>query len=85
MIFGAQGEIPIRIYQPHHDDLLPLMVYFHGGGFCFGSIDSHDAIARRYAMSLQAVVISVGYRLAPEHKYPAGVEDCYTATKWVGF
>ncbi len=52
-------------------------------GFCFGSISSHDAVARRYATSIPAVVISVDYRLAPEHKFPAGLQDCYAATLWV--
>ena len=53
-------------------------------GFAFGSIAGHDAIARRYASALQAVVVSVEYRLAPEHKFPAGLHDCYAATVWVG-
>lgn len=52
-------------------------------GFAFGSIASHDAVARRYASTLPAVVVSVDYRLAPEHKFPAGLHDCYAATVWV--
>ena len=52
-------------------------------GFAYGSIATHDAVARRYASSLPALVVSVDYRLAPEHKFPAGLQDCYAATVWV--
>ena len=82
---GPDGEVPVRIYKPNHEGAgLPLMVFYHGGGFCFGSVAGHDAVARRYAKHLAAVVVSVEYRLAPEHSFPAGLKDCYAATVWVG-
>jgi acetyl esterase len=76
------GGVPIRTYaQP----AMPsgLVVLFHGGGFCTGSIDSMDGIARELRHHSGAVVISVGYRLAPEHPYPAAVDDCDAVTRWV--
>jgi acetyl esterase len=58
-------------------------VYFHGGGWVVGSIDTHDAVAAALAVDLQGLVVSVDYRLAPEHPFPAGLEDCFQATRWV--
>ncbi len=78
---GPAGEIPIRIYRPA-GEALPMVVYFHGGGWVIGSIDSHDGYARALSKSANAVVVSVGYRLAPEHRYPAAAEDAYAATVW---
>ncbi len=75
------GEIPIRIYRPTKN-IAPLIVYFHGGGFVMRSIDSHDKVCRRLARDNSAVVISVGYRLAPEFKFPTAVYDCYDVTSW---
>lgn len=75
--------IPIRIYQPNKKQNLPLIVFFHGGGFVLRSIDSHDKACRRFAKISEAVVVSVGYRLAPEHKFPIPTEDAYDATLWV--
>jgi acetyl esterase len=74
--------IPIRIYTPNAQPQLPLLLYFHGGGFCIGSLESHDVICRRLANELRWKVIAVDYRLAPENAFPAGVEDCYAVTKW---
>ncbi len=75
-------EVPIRIYQPTNDKNLPLIVFYHGGGFVIRDIDSHDNACRRLAHDNQAVVVSVGYRLAPEYKFPIPHQDCYDATVW---
>jgi acetyl esterase len=80
---GPGGDIPIRIYAIEHGGLRPALVYFHGGGFVFGNLDTHDAVCRAIAKVSGAVVISVDYRLAPEHKFPAAVDDSYAATLWV--
>lgn len=80
---GDEGTIPVRVYRPESEGLLPIMVYYHGGGWCFCSIDSHDSVCRSYATACNAVVVSVGYRLAPEYPFPAGLNDCYAATAWV--
>jgi len=82
-VSGRGGPIPIRIYQPTNESSLPIIVYIHGGGFVLRSIDSHDKVCRRLARDNQAIVISIGYRLAPEHPFPAAVHDCYDVTKWV--
>ncbi|WP_234801969.1 alpha/beta hydrolase [Mycolicibacterium conceptionense] len=83
---GPAGEIPVRIYHPLDagaDTALPVLVYFHGGGFVLCDLDSHDSCCRRLANGIGAVVVSVDYRLAPEHPYPAAVEDSWAATEWV--
>lgn len=77
------ANIPIRIYRPSAKTNLPIITFFHGGGFVTRSIDSHDRVCRRLAKENQAVVVSVGYRLAPEYKFPVPVHDCYDATVWV--
>ena len=76
------GEIPVRIYIPEAKGPMPLLVYFHGGGWVIGTLDTHDGVCRHLAKQSQAVVVSVDYRLAPEHKFPAAAEDCYAATCW---
>ena len=77
-------EIRVRRYQPaDHDGPLPALVYIHGGGFVVGSLDLYDADCRRVAAEVGAVVFSVDYRLAPEHPFPAGLEDCYATLVWV--
>ena len=81
---GPGGEIPVRIYRPAHDGHLPILVYAHGGGFVFCDLDSHDALCRDIANRVPAVVVSVGYRLAPEHQWPAAAEDVYATTLWAG-
>lgn len=78
---SADG-VPVRVYRPDAAQALPLVVFVHGGGFVIGSINTHDATARRIARDARAVVVSVGYRLAPEHPFPAAVEDCWTALRW---
>src|SRR5580704_16670766 len=80
---GPDGEIPIRIYSSELSQPAPALVYFHGGGWVVCDLDSHDCICRSIAARSGAVVVSVDYRLAPEHKFPAAVIDCYAATKWV--
>lgn len=69
-------SIQTRVYHPQSEKKLPLILYFHGGGHVSGSLDTHDALCRRIAASTECVVLSVGYRLAPEYPYPAGIEDC---------
>jgi acetyl esterase len=73
--------IPVRIYEHDHPPA-GLVVYFHGGGFCIGSVGLMDNVARELAHCSDAVVVSVEYRLAPEHPYPAGLDDCETVTRW---
>jgi acetyl esterase len=80
---GPAGDIPIRIYASEHGEVRPALVYFHGGGFVFGNLETHDSVCRALAKESGAVVISVDYRLAPEHKFPAAVEDSHAATVWV--
>jgi acetyl esterase/lipase len=80
---GPAGDIPVRIYRPEGQGPLPALVYFHGGGWVIGSIETHDASCRDLANRVGCVVVSVDYRLAPEHRYPAAAEDCYAATRWV--
>ena len=80
---GPGGEIPIRVYWPNSAEPLPVVVYFHGGGWVLCDLDSHDAICRALAVGSNCTFVSVGYRLAPEHKFPAAVEDAYAATSWV--
>ena len=85
-ISTPSGEIPVRLFWPREarkDELLPIVVYFHGGGFVLCDLDTHDAIARALCHGADAIVMNVDYRLAPEHKFPAAVEDAYGATTWV--
>lgn len=78
------GDIPIRIYTPIGEGPFPVVVFYHGGGFTIGSLTSHDPVARRICAETEAVVVAVDYRLAPEHKFPAAVEDAFAALQWVG-
>ena len=64
-------------------DLAPALVFFHGGGWVIGDLDSHDVVCRKLAHEGELIVIAVDYRLAPEHKFPAAVDDAITATKWI--
>jgi acetyl esterase len=84
---GPAGDIPIRIYRPDvegagSDDTVPTMVFIHGGGFVIGNIETHDDHGHAICHDVECVVVSVDYRLAPEHPFPAGFEDCLAATKW---
>lgn len=76
---GPAGPVPVRLYRPR-SGRLPAIVYFHGGGFVFGDCDSHDSITADIAAAADAVVVSVNYRLAPEHRFPAAFNDCLAAT-----
>ena len=80
---GAEGEVPVRIYLPEAVRPLPVLVYFFGGGWVLGSPEAVDPVCRRLANATPCAVVSVGYRRAPEHPFPAGLEDCYPATRWV--
>lgn len=78
--------VPVRIYWPpaaEHTDL-PVVVFYHGGGWSIGDLNTHDPVARAHALGAEAIVVSVDYRLAPEHPFPAGVDDCWSALQWVG-
>jgi acetyl esterase/lipase len=78
---GAEGPLPVRVHRPHGGgtDPLPLVVHFHGGGWTVGSLDASDWLCSNVAVALPAVVVSVDYRLAPDHRWPAAAEDCYAA------
>jgi acetyl esterase len=78
---GPGGDIPVRIYRPDGSGL-PILVYAHGGGFVFCDLDSHDGLCREIANRVPAVVVSVAYRLAPEHSWPAAADDFYAAAQW---
>ena len=84
---APHGAIPARIYTPKSlrkaDGLAPCLVFFHGGGWVIGDLDSHDVVCRKLAHEGELLVISVDYRLAPEHKFPAAVDDAIAAAKWV--
>lgn len=79
---GPGGEIPVRIYTPDSAVPLPIIVYFHGGGWVVGDLDTQDMIARGLGHGAQSVVVSVDYRLAPEHPFPAAPDDAWAATLW---
>jgi acetyl esterase len=82
----VDGKIGVRLYRPADttaSDVLPALVYFHGGGWLLGDLDSHDVVCRRFANAARCRVISVDYRMAPEHVFPAAVDDCAVVTKFV--
>ncbi len=81
-VAGVSGHIPLRIYAPVGQGPFGVLVYFHGGGWVLGDLTSHDATARRLCVLGNCIVVSVDYRLAPEHKYPAAVDDCTDALRW---
>jgi acetyl esterase len=84
---APHGAIPARIYTPKtlrkKDGLAPCLVFFHGGGWVIGNLETHDVVCRKLAHESELIVISVDYRLAPEHKFPAAVDDAILATKWI--
>jgi acetyl esterase/lipase len=84
--YGELTDIPVRIYWPPvpaHEDL-PVVAFYHGGGWCIGDLDTHDPVARAHSVGAEAIVVSVDYRLAPEHPFPAGIDDSWAALRWVG-
>ncbi|HTC35762.1 MAG TPA: alpha/beta hydrolase [Bryobacteraceae bacterium] len=80
---GPDGDVPVRLYAMEHGGVRPALIYFHGGGWVFGNLDTHDSVCRDLAAESGAVVISVDYRLSPEVKFPAAVNDSYAATLWI--
>jgi acetyl esterase len=78
------GGVPARLYRPNDRTDLGLLVYFHGGGWVICDLDTHDAVCRSLAAASGHAVLSIDYRLAPEHPFPAGLEDCVNATRWAG-
>ncbi len=83
LIPGPEGSMLVRVVWPEARGDLPCLVYFHGGGWTFCSIETHDATCRKLANGAGCVVVSVEYRLAPEHPFPAAAEDAFAATRWV--
>jgi acetyl esterase len=82
-ISGPGGELPLRLYRPSAQRPLPVLAYFFGGGWVLGSIDTADGVCRSLANATGALVAVPGYRLAPEHPFPAAIDDCYAAVRWV--
>jgi len=85
-IDGPHGPIPLRLVRPlgaSADAVLPVLVYYHGGGWTIGDLDTHDTLCRELANGAGCAVVSVDYRMGPEHRFPAAVDDCVAATYWV--
>ncbi len=80
---GPAGSIPARLYAPVRDQILPTLLYMHGGGWVVGDLDSHDSFCRALARRAGCLVVSIHYRLAPEHRFPAAVEDAWAALVWL--
>ena len=83
---GPHGAIPLRLYRPRTSAVsenVPVLVYFHGGGFVIGDLDTHDTLCRELSNLSGCAVVAVHYRLAPEHRFPAAVTDCMAAARWV--
>ncbi|MDS0220565.1 alpha/beta hydrolase [Haloarcula sp. S1AR25-5A] len=80
---GPDGDIPVRVYRPTADGPRPALAFFHGGGWMLGGLETHDALCRALTNATDCVVVAVDYRLAPEHRFPDGLEDCYAATQWL--
>src|SRR5215469_15515863 len=84
LVPGPGGAIRLRLYRPLRSTTpIPAIVHFHGGGHVIGSLDTHDFIARNLCGGTGAMVASVDYRMGPEHKFPAAVDDCFAALRWV--
>ena len=83
IIDHTRYKVPVRIYTPDSHSLLPILVYFHGGGFVVNNLETHDAICRNLANNVECIVVSVDYARAPEHQYPVAVKQCYGITNWM--
>ncbi len=83
LIPGPGGEMPVRIYTPAGDGPFPVLVYFHGGGWVVGNLETVDSLCRAATNVVPCIVVSVNYRHGPEHKFPAAADDAYAATVWV--
>jgi acetyl esterase len=82
LVDGPLGPVPVRVYRPAGPDDQPVVTYLHGGGWVVGDLDTHDPVCRRLANQVGAIVVSVDYRLAPEHPHPAPLEDVMAALRW---
>ena len=80
---ATDAGIALRLYRPVASGVLPVLVYFHGGGWTIGDLDTHDVLCRQLCLASGAAVVAVDYRLAPEHRFPAAVDDCLAAVRWV--
>ncbi len=82
---ATPGGVPLRLYKPEGSgaDPLPLLIYFHGGGWTMGDLDTHDVLCRQLCLGAGVAVVSVDYRMGPEHRFPAAVDDCVVATRWL--
>jgi acetyl esterase len=80
---GSDMPIPVRLYRPVTAGVLPVLVYYHGGGWTIGDLDTHDVLCRQLALGARCAVVSVDYRMGPEHRFPAAVDDCIAAVRWV--
>ncbi|HEX6447084.1 MAG TPA: alpha/beta hydrolase [Streptosporangiales bacterium] len=82
---GPAGPVPVRTYLPHGTGPFPTLVYFFGGGWTLGSLETSDGVCRALTNAAGCRTVAVGYRLAPEHRFPAAVEDCYAAVRWLAY
>jgi len=82
-VAGAEASFPVRIYVPQGSGPFPVLAYFHGGGWTIGNIGNYDPLCRELCAAVGCVVVSVEYRLAPEHKFPAATDDCLAAVRWI--
>jgi acetyl esterase len=80
---GPRGPVRVRLYDPGVERPAPCLIYIHGGGWVICSIETYDGVCRRLALAGRFMVASIDYRLAPEHKFPAGLEDCVAAVRWI--
>lgn len=82
-ISGGSADVAVRVYTPTGNGPFPALMFFHGGGWVIGDLDTHDSVCRELSEGANCVVVSVDYRLSPENKFPAAPDDCFAATRWV--